>query len=104
MRPLLKAVLVPTAVVLAGNTAVAAEPTSPRSEVAQLPGGARVKVVRGPAIDRQAEAPTPAPAPERTIVAAGGRTLWLLEDDSLTACFVWKTSYVDGYQIRCLEY
>ena len=89
MRPILGAVLVLTAVLLADKPTLAEEPAASRSEVVRLPDGARVKVVRGPTTDRQAEAPAPAaPAPERTIAAAGGRTLWLLEDESLTACFV----------------
>ena len=105
MRPILGAALVLAAVLPAGKPVLAEEPTAARSEVLRLPGGAQVKVVRGPTSGRPAEAPPPAaPAPARTIAAVSGRTLWLLEDDTLTACFVRKTSYVDGYRIRCIGY
>jgi hypothetical protein len=105
MRPILGVVLVLTVVLPAGKPVLAEEPAAARSEVLRLPGGAQVRVVRGPTAGRQAEAPAPAaPTPARTIAAVSGRTLWLLEDDTLTACFVRKTSYVDGYRIRCVGY
>jgi hypothetical protein len=103
MRPLLGAVLVLTVALPAGKPVLAEEPTAARSEVVRLAGGDQVRVVRGPTTGRQAEAPA-APTPERAIAAVGGRTLWLLEDDSLTACFVRRTSYVNGYRIRCVGY
>jgi hypothetical protein len=103
MRPILAAVLVLTAVLSAGEPTLAQEPAAARSEVLRLPDGAQVRVIRGPTAGRQAEAPAPAaPVPVRTIAAVSGRTLWLLEDDTLTACFVQKTSYVNGYRIRCV--
>jgi hypothetical protein len=105
MRPILAAVFVLTAVLSAGEPILAQEPAAARSEVLRLPGGAQVRVVRGPTTGRQAEAPAPAPpAPARTIAAVSGHTLWLLEGESLTACFVRKTSYVNGYRIRCVGY
>jgi hypothetical protein len=105
MRLLLGAVLVVTVAFPAGKPPSAEEPMAARSEVVRLAGGAQVKVVRGPTPGRQAEAPAPAaPTSERTMMAVSGRTLWLLEDDSLTACFVRKTSYVNGYRIRCVGY
>jgi hypothetical protein len=105
MRPILGAALVLAAVLPAGKPVLAEEPTAARSEVVRLAGGAQVRVVRGPTTGRQAEALAPAaPTPERTIAAVGGRTLWLLEDDRLTACFVRKTSYVNGYRLRCVGY
>ena len=105
MRPLLGAVLVLTVALPAGKPVLAEEPTAARREVVRLAGGDQVRVVRGPTTGRQAEAPAPAaPTPERAIAAVGGRTLWLLEDDSLTACFVRRTSYVNGYRLRCIGY
>ena len=101
MRPILGAVLVLGILVPAGRPVPAQEPATARSEVVRLPDGAQVRVVRGPGVRRQAEAP--APAPERPVVAVGGRTLWLLDgDDHLAACFVQRTSYVDGYRLRCI--
>ena len=103
MRPILGAVLVLGILVPAGRPVPAEEPATARSEVVRLPDGAQVRVVRGPGIRRQAEAATPAPAPERSVVAVGGGTLWLLDgDDPLAACFVQRTSYVDGYRLRCI--
>ena len=105
MRPLLGAMLVLMVALPNGKPVRAKEPAAARSEVVRLAGGAQVRVVRGPTPGRQAEAPaSAAPMPRRAVAAVGGRTLWLLEDDSLTACFVRKTSYVDGYRIRCVGY
>jgi len=103
MRPILAAVLVLTVGFPTDKPILAEELAAARTEVVRLPGGAQVRVVRGPATGRQAPAPA-APTPERTISAVSGRTLWLLKDDSLTACFVRKTSYVNGYRIRCIGY
>jgi hypothetical protein len=103
MRPILAAVLVLTVVFPTDQLILAEELAAARTEVVRLPGGAQVRVVHGPATGRQPPAAA-TPAPVRTIAAVSGRTLWLLEDDTLTACFVRKTSYVDGYRIRCVGY
>ena len=104
MRPMLAAaiVLVLAAALPAGGPALAEGAEAARREVLRFPDGSQVRVVRGPATSRRAEASAPAaPSPARAVVAVGGRTLWLLEDGDLTACFVQKTSYVNGYRLRC---
>jgi hypothetical protein len=89
----------------AGNPVLAEEAAAVRVETVRFPGGGQVRVVRGPAVGGQAKAaPAPAvPRPERAI-AAGSGVLWLVGDDRLTACWVRRTSYVNGYRIRCLGY
>jgi hypothetical protein len=103
MRPVLGAILFMMAI-LPAEKPVLAEESVVRTEMVQLPGGGQVRVLRGPALGGQAETPPPAaPRPEVATVAAGG-ILWLVGDDQLTACWVRKTSYVNGYRIRCLNY
>ena len=104
MRPIFGAALFLAGILLAGKPVLAEEPAAVRIEMVQFPGGGQVRVVRGQAIDGQTEAPAPtAPRPERAIATAGG-VIWLVDDDRLTACWVQKTSYVDGYRLRCLDY
>lgn len=103
MRPILGAVLCVAAILAAEKPVLADEPTA-QIELVQLPGGGQVRVIRGPALGGQAKTSAPAaPTPERVITAAPGM-LWLVGDDRLTACWVQRTSYVNGYRIRCLDY
>jgi hypothetical protein len=103
MRPILGAALCLASLLPVGNPVLAEETVAVRVETVQLLGGDQVRVIRGPAIGGQAKAaPAPAaPRRERTI-AAGSGVLWLVGDDRLKVCWVQRTSYVNGYRIRCL--
>ena len=89
------------AALLLGGSAVQAQDAAGRREVLEFANGARVEVIRGAGAARPAEAPAEPPA--GIVQALAGRTLWLIEEDRLTACIVRKTSYVDGYRIFCVD-
>jgi len=103
MRPVFGAVLLLMAI-LPAETPVLAEESAVRTEMVQLPGGGQVRVLRGPVLSVQVDTPAPATPKHEVAIAASGGILWFVGEDQLTACWVRKTSHVNGYRIRCLDY